>query len=570
MAKENRATLKTYFETGDFPTQQEFANLIDSNLNTTDDDTTDIIEGTDKKFVSDAEKVVIGNTSGSNTGDQDLSTLATKANVLELDNTGVFTPDADYEPATKKYVDDNGGGGTAAGTTYDPSGETGGNVDADKTNVQTGLKEVRDWVNDPTKAPIDFTGAMVFNKQLQYNDYVQTGALELTATSVKPYMFQVVRITADGVNDITFGAGIDKVITQFVNPLPAGDYWFYMASFVSPGGIGAGVHVSIPDVQSVIITQLTALTLGAPTIGDSLITVPFINPNSTSEDQNQLYYKLNTEPTTWTTGVVAATGAVTFPAQTGLTNDLLYDFKAVAEGSLLFSNSEDSNEVSATPGAKLPVAQYLADNNALDTSGNGYDGTATAITYGDDRSSNPNSAFVLDGVTSFIDIDVALAGLSANTIGTLSVWIKPVLGAPASTSIMLSFGDYSEANYFYMYQGTTGIVAFAYNRASTYAYGVTTDSIVLADGTWTHVAFVQDGISPILYIDGVAVAQTITGTLADKDKWFAGNPLIDNGRIGDRNWQAPPEKNFFAGSIDDIRIYDTNLSADEILGLYNE
>jgi len=40
-------------------------------------------------------------------GDQDLSALATKANVLELDNTTSFTPDADYEPATKKYVDDN-------------------------------------------------------------------------------------------------------------------------------------------------------------------------------------------------------------------------------------------------------------------------------------------------------------------------------------------------------------------------------------------------------------------------------------------------------------------------------
>ena len=44
------------------------------------------------------------------TADQDLSGLAVKANVLELDNTTSFTPDADYEPATKKYVDDTGGG----------------------------------------------------------------------------------------------------------------------------------------------------------------------------------------------------------------------------------------------------------------------------------------------------------------------------------------------------------------------------------------------------------------------------------------------------------------------------
>ena len=65
------------------------------------------ILGSDDNYVTDAEKIVIGNTSGTNTGDQDLSALATKANVLELDNTTAFTPDADYEPATKKYVDDN-------------------------------------------------------------------------------------------------------------------------------------------------------------------------------------------------------------------------------------------------------------------------------------------------------------------------------------------------------------------------------------------------------------------------------------------------------------------------------
>jgi len=39
-------------------------------------------------------------------GNIDLSPYALKNNVLELDNTAIFTPDNDYEPATKKYVDD--------------------------------------------------------------------------------------------------------------------------------------------------------------------------------------------------------------------------------------------------------------------------------------------------------------------------------------------------------------------------------------------------------------------------------------------------------------------------------
>jgi len=37
MAVQDRATLKTYFETGDFPTQAQFSDLIDSMLNLSDD-----------------------------------------------------------------------------------------------------------------------------------------------------------------------------------------------------------------------------------------------------------------------------------------------------------------------------------------------------------------------------------------------------------------------------------------------------------------------------------------------------------------------------------------------------
>ena len=48
----------------------------------------------------------LGNLSCTNTGDQDLSNLALKSNVIELNNTTAFIPDADYEPATKKYVDE--------------------------------------------------------------------------------------------------------------------------------------------------------------------------------------------------------------------------------------------------------------------------------------------------------------------------------------------------------------------------------------------------------------------------------------------------------------------------------
>ena len=46
------------------------------------------------------------NTSHSTGDGSDHSAVALKTNVLQLDNTTAFTPDEDYEPATKKYVDD--------------------------------------------------------------------------------------------------------------------------------------------------------------------------------------------------------------------------------------------------------------------------------------------------------------------------------------------------------------------------------------------------------------------------------------------------------------------------------
>ncbi len=86
----------------------------------------------------------------SSTGDQDLSGYALKSNVLELNNTIAFTPDADYEPATKKYVDDKI---TGEVTASDVSFTSGGDIVS--TNVQDAIIEV-----DNEKASKNYVIAM--------------------------------------------------------------------------------------------------------------------------------------------------------------------------------------------------------------------------------------------------------------------------------------------------------------------------------------------------------------------------------------------------------------------------
>jgi len=78
---------------------------------------------------------------------QDISGKADKSNVLELDNTIEFTPDANYEPATKKYVDDT----MSVGSVSSVNTETGAVVlDADDiSDASTANKFVT--VGDITK-----------------------------------------------------------------------------------------------------------------------------------------------------------------------------------------------------------------------------------------------------------------------------------------------------------------------------------------------------------------------------------------------------------------------------------
>ena len=116
MARKSRLILEGYFKTGDIPTEDQFADLINSIYNMADDTMDDLSEGTvSKKFTYDEKTKLSGietgaqvnvnpdwnatsgaakilnkpSVSGTNTGDQDLSGLVaktTKVNGKALDS----------------------------------------------------------------------------------------------------------------------------------------------------------------------------------------------------------------------------------------------------------------------------------------------------------------------------------------------------------------------------------------------------------------------------------------------------------------------------------------------------
>lgn len=79
--------------------------------------------------------------------------------------------------------------------------------------------------------------------------------------------------------------------------------------------------------------------------------------------------------------------------------------------------------------------------------------------------------------------------------------------------------------------------------------------------TWTHISAVRNGTSVILYINGVQVVAKTTGTVINTTT----NPLYI-GAYKDTNYLP----NYWKGQIDDVRIYTTALSAEEIKELYQQ
>jgi hypothetical protein len=73
-------------------------------------------------------------------------------------------------------------------------------------------------------------------------------------------------------------------------------------------------------------------------------------------------------------------------------------------------------------------------------------------------------------------------------------------------------------------------------------------------GVWHHIALTYDGVTARLYADGVEVASAAK-------TW---NLVRSQARIGQ---QVNALSEFWAGSIDDVRVYSQTLSPAEVAGL---
>ncbi len=196
------------------------------------------------------------------------------------------------------------------------------------------------------------------------------------------------------------------------------------------------------------------------------------------------------------------------------------------------------------------VGQWLCAGTTRDASDSGNDGTNISVTFGVDRHGAAGAACIFDGKASNISV-LSAASLNVTTTWSLSAWVQP-----SSFSVLAGIASK------YHTDNADGLtVRLSYNTPFT---GLDVDEAanvadaatgLLTAGTWTHVGVTTNGTAVLCYVNGALAYSGTAGyaTKSNTDSFDIGLDYTDR---------------FFAGAIDDVRLYNRVLSADEIEALY--
>jgi len=123
----------------------------------------------------------------------------------------------------------------------------------------------------------------------------------------------------------------------------------------------------------------------------------------------------------------------------------------------------------------------------------------------------------------------AIAGTTAAyTNGTISAWV--MIPDITGTYAIFGVGDASVDDNM-TFQILAGKLSMQITDGAAVDLLVTSTNVVLNPHQWHHVAVVQNGTRPTLYVDGVAVAMTDT-TATDLTSWWDQMTTLDSGSIG--------------------------------------
>jgi len=163
------------------------------------------------------------------------------------------------------------------------------------------------------------------------------------------------------------------------------------------------------------------------------------------------------------------------------------------------------------------------------------------------------------------NIDKVLPALASTKQGTWMCWVKLDDASIAATYLrLIAFGDTDVLEEICIYVEATGKLYAQVYKAGANQWALDTNAIAFSDGVYAHVALIQDGVSPVILVNGVKIAQTFQGS-TDKTAWFSVCTGLDNGRFGCSNRNGGGNANFIAnGNLAKPKIFSRAMSIGEV------
>lgn len=206
------------------------------------------------------------------------------------------------------------------------------------------------------------------------------------------------------------------------------------------------------------------------------------------------------------------------------------------------------------------IGEWLFDQSALDSSGNGFHGVATSTTLTTNRFGASGAALYFNG-SAWVEIEDDPI-LRPTTSWTISAWVRPeTLTSPYNERIIDKGGD--------DYSGIAGY-SLMYNTERRFLFGNTwggggQGGIVsltqVQSSEWYFLVGTYDGFNARLYVNGQLEASSLMTWSIDSTKPIQIGRF--EGSINPPHWTSS-----FQGAIDEVRVYNRAITDTEVTTLY--
>ena len=202
---------------------------------------------------------------------------------------------------------------------------------------------------------------------------------------------------------------------------------------------------------------------------------------------------------------------------------------------------------------KFDEIETSTSTTTYDATGNGNHGTLTNGVVRATSSCRISNCLSFDGVNDYVDGGTGTT-LNVTSSLTLAAWVKPNTYVSGGTNTDRASIIQKTGQYYLTINSTTGTFD-VYLQSITTSHLSSSSSVPLS--TLSHISITYDGANIKWYLNGLLNTSVVaTGTISSDPRSV---------RIGGE----PSFGRFASSSIDDVRIYNRALSADEVKQLYN-